>query len=103
MYSYDMHYLLIYDLAHDYLKRRGKFRDEHLKMAWASNEDRKLILGGALQDPADQAYLLFEDDSSESAEEFAKNDPYVKNGIVESWEVRPWMTVVGKDAVNPVK
>lgn len=98
-----MHYLLIYNLASDYLERRGEFRDEHLKMAWNSNENGKLILGGALQDPSDQAYLLFEDDSPESAEEFAKNDPYVKNGIVESWDVRPWMTVVGKDAANPVK
>ncbi|MDR9410470.1 MAG: YciI-like protein [Balneolaceae bacterium] len=98
-----MHYLLIYDLAPDYLERRGKFRDEHLKMAWDSNKNGKLVLGGALQDPADQAYLLFEDDSPNSAEEFAKNDPYVKNGIVDSWEVRPWMTVVGKDAANPVR
>jgi len=46
---------------------------------------------------------LFEDNSPNSAEEFAKNDPYVKNGIVDSWEVRPWMTVVGKDAANPVR
>jgi uncharacterized protein YciI len=98
-----MHYLLIYDLAPDYLERRVKFRDEHLKMAWDSSENGKLILGGALKDPADQAYLLFEDDSPESAEEFANNDPYVKNGIVESWEVRPWMTVIGEDAANPVK
>ncbi len=98
-----MHYLLIYDLAPNYLQRRDEFRDEHLKKAWNSKEDGKLVLGGALQDPADQAYLLFEDDSPKSAEEFAKNDPYVKNGIVDSWEVRPWMTVVGEDATNPVK
>jgi len=98
-----MHYLLIYNLAPDYLERRGEFRDDHLKMAWDANENGTLVLGGALQDPADQAYLLFEDDSPEAAEEFAKNDPYVKNGIVESWDIRPWMTVVGEDAANPVK
>lgn len=98
-----MHYLLIYDLASDYLERRGEFRDEHLEMAWNSHEKEELVLGGALQDPADKAYLLFESDSPESAEKFARNDPYVKNGIVKSWEVRPWMTVVGKDAANPVR
>lgn len=98
-----MHYLLIYDLAADYLERRGEFRDEHLKLAWDSHENNELILGGALQEPSDKAYLLFESDSDECAKEFARNDPYVKNGIVKSWEVRPWMTVVGKDAANPVR
>ena len=98
-----MHYLLIYDLAPDYLERRGEFRDEHLKMAWDANEAGDLMLGGALQNPADQAYLLFEGETPEPAEEFARHDPYVKNGIVKNWEVRPWMTVVGKDAANPVR
>lgn len=98
-----MHYLLIYHLAPDYLERRGEFRNEHLKMAWKSHENGNLVLGGALQEPADQAYLLFEGDSPESAEEFAKNDPYVTNGIVKSWKVRPWMTVVGEDAAKPVR
>lgn len=98
-----MHYLLIYDLAPDYLERRGEFRDEHLEMAWDSHKNNELVLGGALQDPSDKAYLLFESDSPESAKEFARNDPYVKNGIVKSWEVRPWMTVVGEGAANPVR
>ena len=29
-----MHYLLFYELADDYLKRRPEYRDEHLKLAW---------------------------------------------------------------------
>lgn len=98
-----MHFLLIYELAPDYLEHRPKFRDEHLKMAWDAHEHGDLMLGGALQEPTDRAYLLFKSDSPESAEQFAKNDPYVKNGIVQRWSVRPWMTVVGKDASNPVR
>lgn len=98
-----MHYLLIYDLAPDYLEQRGKFRNEHLEMAWQAHEHGDLVLGGALQEPADQAYLLFESKSPESAKKFAKNDPYVENGIVKNWTVRPWMTVVGKDAAKPVR
>lgn len=98
-----MHYLLIYDLAPDYLERRGDFRNEHLKLAWEYADNKELILGGALQEPSDKAYLLFESDSPDTAEAFAKSDPYVKNGIVKSWEVRPWMTVVGKNAANPVR
>lgn len=98
-----MHYVLIYQLEPDYLQRREEFRDEHLALAWEAHENNELLLGGALQEPSDQAFLLFESHSSESAEEFARNDPYVKNGIVRSWEVRPWMTVVGKNATTPIR
>jgi uncharacterized protein YciI len=98
-----MHYLLIYELSPDYLERRGKYRNEHLELAWKSNNEGKMVLGGALQEPADKALLLFEGDSPEDAIKFAKNDPYVKNGLVTSWEVRPWNTVVGNQAADPVK
>jgi uncharacterized protein len=98
-----MHYLLIYHLNPDYLDRRGEFRTEHLALAWKAHYSGSLTLGGALQDPADKAYLLFTGDSPEAAEQFAKADPYVKNGLIEKWEVRPWMTVVGDDAAMPVK
>lgn len=98
-----MHYLLIYDLSPDYLERRETFRESHLKLAWQAHDQGDLVLGGALQDPSDQAYLLFKSDSPVRAEEFAKNDPYVKNGIVNKWEVRPWMTVVGKESASPLR
>ena len=29
------------------------------------------------------------------AEDFVKNDPYVKNGLITEWEVRPWIVVIG--------
>jgi uncharacterized protein YciI len=29
------------------------------------------------------------------AEEFAKNDPYVKNGLITRWWVREWTVVLG--------
>ncbi len=30
-------------------------------------------------------------------EEFARNDPYVLNGLVTRWEVRPWAVVIGDE------
>jgi uncharacterized protein YciI len=95
-----MHYLLIYELAPDYLERRGAFRGEHLKLAW---EAEGLLAGGALNDPVDRAVLLFEGDSPAAAERFANADPYVRNGLVRRWEVRPWTTVAGKLAASPVR
>jgi len=40
---------------------------------------------------------------SSVAESFARNDPYVINGLVTHWEVRRWNTVVGATAANPVR
>lgn len=98
-----MHYLLIYDLAPEYLERRGQFREEHLRLAWESHQRGELRLGGALGDPTDTAILWFEGDSPAAAERFVAADPYVKNGLIRSWRVRPWTTVVGKEATTPVR
>jgi len=95
-----MHFILFYDLVPDYLERRGVWRNEHLKLAWQSEA---LVLGGALGEPADRAVLLFEGDSPDVAKRFANADPYVRNGLVRRWEVRPWTTVVGKLASSPVR
>ncbi len=97
------HYLLIYELSPDYLEKRGDYRNEHLKLAWDAHGRGELLLGGALQNPADRAYLLFQGNSPRAAEDFAKADPYVKNGLIQKWEVRPWMTVVGDQSASPVK
>jgi uncharacterized protein YciI len=98
-----MHYLLIYDTAPDYLQRRGEFRDVHLAFAWQAVERGELLLGGATGNPPDGALLLFEADSPEVPEAFAKADPYVLNGIVTGWQVKAWNTVVGAEASTPVR
>jgi uncharacterized protein YciI len=98
-----VHYLLTYDLAADYLERRGAFRTEHLALGWAAQERGELVLAGALADPADTAVLLFSGDSPEAAERFARADPYVAHGLVTAWRVRQWATVIGDAAANPVR
>ena len=98
-----MHYILIYELADDYLARRGEFREPHLRKAWQAHERGELVLGGALADPVDKSVLLFKGESPRAAEAFAQADPYVINGLIKRWYVRPWTTVVGKDASTPVR
>lgn len=98
-----MHYLLLYDVAPDYLERRDAFRAEHLTLAWQAHARGELVLGGALTNPVDGAVLLFQGDSPAVAEQFAAADPYVKNGLVTRWQVRPWLTVVGTGAAAPVR
>jgi hypothetical protein len=97
-----MHFLLLYDVAPDYLTRRGAHRAEHLALGWAAHARGELVLGGALADPVDGAVLLFRGDSPAVAERFAEADPYVRHGLVTRWRVRPWTTVIGADAATPV-
>ncbi|HWQ08399.1 MAG TPA: YciI-like protein [Holophaga sp.] len=98
-----MHYLLIYDVASDYMTRRAAFRDAHLKLAWQAAERGELVLGGAVGDPVESSILLFQCASPEVPAAFAKADPYVLNGVAVRWRVQPWNTVVGQDCTNPVK
>jgi uncharacterized protein YciI len=98
-----MHFLLMYDLAPDYLERRGQFRDEHLKLAWDAQARGELVLAGALADPADHAVLLFQCESAETVQHFAATDPYVTHGLVRAFHVRQWNTVVGDAALTPVR
>lgn len=98
-----MHFLLFYEVAPDYLDRRAEFRADHLKLAWEACERGELVLAGALAEPVDGAVLLFEGESAEVAERFAEADPYVRNGLITGWRVRPWTTVVGEGAASPVR
>jgi uncharacterized protein len=93
-----MHYLLFYDVAPDYLERRAAFRSQHLGLAREAQARGELVLAGALADPVDGAVLLFQGDSPGVAEEFARADPYVREGLVREWRVREWTTVVGEGA-----
>ena len=98
-----MHYLLFYEAADNYVERRAPFRDEHLRKAWAASDRGELVLGGALADPIDGAVLLFQGESREVAERFARADPYVTNGVVKRWYVREWKTVAGQHAAVPLR
>lgn len=98
-----MHYLLMYELAGDYLARRAEYRDAHLKLAWEAQERGEIVVAGALADPFDMAVLMFHGESPEVAERFARADPYVVNGLVTGYRVRQWNTVVGENAFAPVR
>ena len=97
-----MHYLLFYEAGSDYAERRKPFRDGHLQHARAAVARGELVLGGAFANPVDGAVILFRGDSPAAAEQFAKSDPCVINGVVKRWYVREWTTVVGDSAAVPI-
>lgn len=97
-----MHYLMFYDVSDDYAEKRMPFRAAHIAYARNAVARGDLVLGGALAGPADGAVLVFRGSSPAVAEAFAAADPYVVNGVVRTWRVREWTTVVGALAESPL-
>ncbi len=90
------YYALFYrEVVPDFISRRTAFRDEHLGLAREAHARGELVLAGALAEPPDGALLVFRGENPAFAEEFVSKDPYVLNGLVKRWEIRPWTVVVG--------
>jgi uncharacterized protein YciI len=85
---------LTYDVVADYPERRKAFRAEHLALAERWRAEGRLLLGGALQ-PPDAALLVFKVAGPSEVEDFVRQDPYIRNGLVKAWRVREWTVVVG--------
>jgi uncharacterized protein YciI len=91
------YYLLEYVLVDDYLARRAAFREEHLALAREAHRPGDLVLAGALAEPPDRAVLVWRTDDRSVIERFVDSDPYVRNGLVTSWTIRPWTVVIGEE------
>lgn len=90
-----MYSLLQYDYVPDIVERRGPHREAHLALAREMHEQGVLLLAGALVEPVDGAVFVFTTDERSVVEDFVTKDPYVREGLVASWRIRPWNVVVG--------
>jgi len=91
------YFTLYYEVVEDFVERRAPFREEHLRLAREAHSRGHIVLAGALADPADGALIIFRGESPDIATFFAQRDPYVNNGLVKRWEVRPWTVVIGAE------
>ena len=97
------HFALLYDVVANFVERRMPFREAHLQRVRDANARGQLLLAGALGDPPDGALLVFRGDTADVAEDFARTDPYVIEGLVPAWRVRPWNVVVGVETAAAPK
>jgi uncharacterized protein YciI len=89
------HWILFYDYPPDYFERRAPLRPDHFVHAQRAVDAGSLLLAGAFPEEPHGGVLVFRADDASVAEEFARNDPYVLNGLVTSWRVREWTVVAG--------
>jgi uncharacterized protein len=95
------HFALLYDVVDNFAERRLPFREAHLRLVREANARGLIQCAGALGDPADGALIVFHSDSAASVEAFARADPYVIEGLVTAWRVRPWNVVIGAPPASP--
>src|SRR5262249_25081546 len=94
-------FALTYDVVPGFGERRMPFRETHLRQVREAHERGLLLFAGALGTPPTGALLVFRADSPSPIEEFARADPYVREGLVTAWQVRPWTIVVGGEMAPP--
>jgi hypothetical protein len=89
------YYALSYQTVPDFIAKRADYRSNHLAVVKAAVERGELLLAGALSGADGGALLIFGGPTDEVAKAFAQNDPYVLNGLVTEWTVKPWAVVAG--------
>ena len=95
------HFALMYDVVDRFVERRAPFREAHLALVREAHAKGLLQYAGPLGDPPDGALLVFRAESAAPVEAFAAADPYVIEGLVTRWRVRPWHIVIGHEPAAP--
>ena len=84
-----MKYVLFYDSAEDVLEKAPAHFEAHAARGQEFHERGSLLMYGPFGDPqAEGSMAVFA--TRESAEEFAKGDPFVLNQVVRHWHIREW-------------
>jgi uncharacterized protein YciI len=84
-----MKYVLFYEAAEDVVNKAPPQMPAHRAHIQAFHEGRALEQVGLFGSPQDEgAMVIFS--AREAAEEFARTDPFVLNGVVRRWHIRQW-------------
>lgn len=77
----------------DGARLRPSVRPAHLANLKPLLEQGRMVIGGPFTDGSG-SLMIVDMGSQAEAEEFARNDPYMKHGVFERIEVRPFRKVV---------
>jgi uncharacterized protein YciI len=88
-------YLLFYESAPDVREKAPAHREAHCALWEAFRAQGTLLMVGPFSN-LDGALGIFT--TQDAAEEFARLDPFVTNGVVVKWWIREWSEVLTPDA-----
>jgi len=77
-------------------EKRGSLRPAHLERLEQMDLKGKVVMAGPFSDRSGSLIIL-EVDSVDEARAFMEGDPYVKNGVFERLEIRPFTQVFPRE------
>jgi uncharacterized protein len=93
-------YVLQYEYTEDALEKRKPYRTTHLAHIGKYAEKGNVVLAGAVDNPPTGGLLILRNISPTEIEQLAQEDPYVINGVVKKFTVKPYLAVVGDALLN---
>jgi len=93
-------FALLYDVVDGFADRRMPHRPAHLDKINEGHSRGDIVMAGALGTRPEAALIVFRAESPAVAEQFARTDPYVTEGLVTRWRVLPWNVVIGGSAAS---
>jgi uncharacterized protein YciI len=84
-----MKYVVLYESADDVASKAPAHFPAHAEWYQQFVEAGTLVMIGAFEDPQSQGSMAVFT-TREAAEKFVADDPFLKNGVVKSYEIRGW-------------
>lgn len=79
------------------IELRAPHRGGHLELANKFVENKQLLVAGPTEPSvADGGLFIFQGADKSVVEEYVKNDPYVKAGLVTDYLIKEWAVTIGK-------
>jgi uncharacterized protein YciI len=88
-----MRYVLFYDSADDVARKAPGYFPAHRARIDAFQRTGELLMIGTFGNPQDEGSMAVFT-SRETAEQFAKDDPFVLGGVVRAWHIREWNEIL---------
>jgi uncharacterized protein len=87
-------YVLFYESADDVLSKAPAYFPAHSARLNEFHAAGTLRMVGTFGDPQQEGSMAIFT-TREAAEQFAKGDPFVLNGVVRDWRIQEWNEVLG--------
>ncbi len=92
-----MKHVLRYTAVEDFMPLAMANGVAHVARLHEFHDRGVLLMAGTMQEPMNgEALAIFT--TREAAEEFVAGDPFVLNGVVATWHIRPWDEALAPDA-----
>lgn len=93
-------YVVQYEFVENVLEKRAPYRADHLALFRKQVESGNMIIGGAVDHPPTGSLTIFRNLTASEIEQIVQQDPYVINGVVKNYTIKPYIAVAGDPVLN---